>query len=54
MSRYLGLAFLKNTTYISIVTTKSSKFAFATICFLTGFFLCEFITSFFLDEKLEK
>jgi hypothetical protein len=34
--------------------TASSKFAIAVLSFLTGFFLCEFIISFFLSDKLEK
>jgi len=52
MSRYLGLALLKTPLFLSM--NKRSKFAIATLGFLTGFFLCEFIISFFLSEKLGK
>jgi len=30
------------------------KFAASVLCFLMGFFLCEFIISFFLSDNLEK
>jgi len=47
-SRYLGSASYKNTTY-----TIMHKFAIAVLGFLSGFFLCEFIISFFLSDDKE-
>jgi hypothetical protein len=51
MSRYLGLAFPKNTTILSTMKNVSSNLLITLVGFLMGVFLTSFFAGVFLEEK---